>query len=117
MVRRLKADVLQQLPPKLRQQIFLDVPDKAMMPVRKVQEQLAQLRARRDLKITDEKEKERNMAEERTLLNELYQVTGVAKSGAAQDHIQMMLEHEEKFLIFAHHTKVMVSKRGFGLLC
>jgi hypothetical protein len=31
----------------------------------------------------------------------------------AKDFIQFVLEHEEKFLVFAHHTKVMVSNTGF----
>ncbi|GAQ80101.1 hypothetical protein KFL_000460110 [Klebsormidium nitens] len=107
MVRRLKADVLQQLPPKRRQQVFLDIPDKAMAPVRKTNERLAAVRARRELVTGDASERERLETEERTLLNDLYVQTGIAKCGPAQDHIQLLLEHDEKFLVFAHHKHVM----------
>lgn len=56
----------------------------------------------------DANERERLETEERTLLNDLYVQTGIAKCGPAQDHIQLLLEHDEKFLVFAHHKHVMV---------
>lgn len=48
------------------------------------------------------------------LLKDMSVQTGIAKRGPAQDHIQLLLERAEIFLVFAHHKRVMVRVRGWG---
>uniref|UniRef100_A0A8B9LRM4 Zinc finger, RAN-binding domain containing 3 n=1 Tax=Astyanax mexicanus TaxID=7994 RepID=A0A8B9LRM4_ASTMX len=83
MIRRLKAEVLTQLPDKIRQRIPFDLPKEAG--------------------------KVRNpFSEVMGLITQMYKQTAVAKAGAVKDYIKMMLETEQlKFLVFAHHLSML----------
>eukprot|EP00873_Tetraselmis_striata_P038625 jgi/Tetstr1/458889/TSEL_004396.t1 len=99
MKRRLKKDVLSQLPPKMRQQIFLQLGEAEMRPVRELQKQLEAVKA----KLKDEGAMSEHKMAEKLLLNELYVKSAEGKVKAVQRYISELLEADEKVLVFAHH--------------
>jgi len=97
LVRRLKADVLEQLPPKIRTRIVLPV--KPSGEVSRLVARIAQLRAAGGDKNSLDR-----------LTNELYVSTADMKASACADYMETLLEGsppEAKFLFFAHHTVLL----------
>lgn len=122
MVRRLKKDVLTELPPKRRQVIELPAngADSAIKAennlMRKIDERLAELRAKAEIaKASDSDEDYRNavkaLAEaELVAFTEMARVrheTAVAKIPYIIDHLKEMLESIDKVIVFAHHHDVI----------
>ncbi|MBR6027624.1 MAG: DEAD/DEAH box helicase [Clostridia bacterium] len=102
MLRRTKADVLRELPPKRRLVQELDWNDKVyaqlMAPILP---QLTRWKTDRELTARD-----RAMLEESISLK-ARQATGVAKAPYVCQFVRALLEGEEKVLLFAHHHDVM----------
>ncbi|KAG7241074.1 hypothetical protein INR49_026105, partial [Caranx melampygus] len=105
MIRRLKAEVLSQLPPKIRQRIPFDLPKDA---AKEASASFAEWeRLMRGLgsgvAATDNP-----FTEVMGLVTQMYKQTAIAKAGAVKDYIKMMLEAEQlKFLVFAHHLTML----------
>ncbi|XP_076736473.1 DNA annealing helicase and endonuclease ZRANB3 isoform X3 [Maylandia zebra] len=105
MIRRLKADVLSQLPPKIRQRIPFDLPKEAAKEAsasfaewERLMKSLGSGAATTDTPFT----------EVMGLVTQMYKQTAIAKAGAVKDYIKMMLEAEQlKFLVFAHHLTML----------
>uniref|UniRef100_A0A669B4N7 Zinc finger, RAN-binding domain containing 3 n=1 Tax=Oreochromis niloticus TaxID=8128 RepID=A0A669B4N7_ORENI len=105
MIRRLKADVLSQLPPKIRQRIPFDLPKEAAKEAlasfgewERLMKSLGSGVATTDNPFT----------EVMGLVTQMYKQTAIAKAGAVKDYIKMMLEAEQlKFLVFAHHLTML----------
>lgn len=95
MLRRIKADVLAQLPAKLRQMVILD-PTAVKSKSKEMQSQ-AKMMEDRSL----------NKSERRGVLLEWYHSTAAAKAAAVQDYIKDLLESNRKFICFAHHQTMM----------
>ncbi|XP_058804716.1 SWI/SNF-related matrix-associated actin-dependent regulator of chromatin subfamily A-like protein 1 [Phymastichus coffea] len=93
MIRRLKSEVMNQLPSKIRQKIILD---KDLIKSTTKEMQAASK--------TYEKEKGLNS---HIALLEYYRETSKAKEKAVCNYITELLENEEKFLVFAHHQSMM----------
>jgi SWI/SNF-related matrix-associated actin-dependent regulator 1 of chromatin subfamily A len=86
MIRRLKSDVLSELPPKKRSIIYLDIPTKDM--------------------VSYEEKKGEKICESR--LTELYCATAAAKLVRVQQYIKShLIESKQKCLIFAHHRVML----------
>ncbi|XP_056157493.1 DNA annealing helicase and endonuclease ZRANB3 [Lampris incognitus] len=106
MIRRLKAQVLTQLPPKVRQRIPFDLPKEAA-----VKEALASFEEWEKLMRSQGSglsSTDNPFTEVMSLVTRMYKQTAVAKAGAVKDYIKMMLETEKlKFLVFAHHLTMM----------
>ncbi|XP_016406928.1 DNA annealing helicase and endonuclease ZRANB3 [Sinocyclocheilus rhinocerous] len=99
MIRRLKNQVLTQLPPKIRQQIPFDLPKDAAKEASASFEQWEKLMS---------SESENQFVEVMSLITHMYKQTAIAKAGAVKDYIKMMLETEQlKFLVFAHHLSML----------
>uniref|UniRef100_A0A9J7Y483 Zinc finger, RAN-binding domain containing 3 n=1 Tax=Cyprinus carpio carpio TaxID=630221 RepID=A0A9J7Y483_CYPCA len=96
MIRRLKNQVLTQLPPKIRQRIPFDLPkDEASASFERWEKLMSS-------------ESENQFVEVMSLITHMYKQTAVAKAGAVKDYIKMMLEKEQlKFLVFAHHLSML----------
>jgi SWI/SNF-related matrix-associated actin-dependent regulator 1 of chromatin subfamily A len=105
MIRRLKRDVLSQLPQKRRQQVFIALDDKGIKQMRALFHELESIR--RAIKATSEDEFERLKYSEKQLVNKIYTDSAVAKLPAVQDYLTTLLEADCKFLIFAHHQTML----------
>ncbi|GIX99313.1 hypothetical protein CEXT_815451 [Caerostris extrusa] len=95
MIRRLKSDVLQQLPTKFRQMIVLD--PSRVCTKNKV------------LKAVSKKFQEETLKgmEKRGVLLEYFHQTGEVKLKAVCEYIVDLLESDKKFLCFGHHQNVL----------
>uniref|UniRef100_A0A3Q3G0C0 Zinc finger, RAN-binding domain containing 3 n=1 Tax=Kryptolebias marmoratus TaxID=37003 RepID=A0A3Q3G0C0_KRYMA len=105
MIRRLKADVLGQLPPKVRQRIPFDLPKEA---AKEASASLAEWERLTKGLGSGVVATENPFVGVMSLVTQMYHQTAVAKAGAVKDYIKMMLEAEQlKFLVFAHHLAML----------
>lgn len=90
MVRRLKADVLQQLPAKRRQRVRLEVSDAALKPVLKVMEELKGVTDNIDSLVDGMGAPDDGASglrqERRLLVTKAFHMTGIAKAAAAAEY-------------------------------
>ena len=94
MVRRLKKDVLKDLPPKQRTQVWLALEKSSMGDVRRIKSLLDELRQRGGT----------NDLEEKRLLNELFLASAKAKAKSVCEYLETLIDGStSKFLFFAHH--------------
>ncbi|XP_055022930.1 DNA annealing helicase and endonuclease ZRANB3 [Boleophthalmus pectinirostris] len=105
MIRRLKQDVLTQLPPKIRQRIPFDLPKDA---AKEAASSFAEWERLMKGTGSEGVAADNSFAEVMGLVTQMYKQTAVAKAGAVKDYIKMMLEDEQlKFLVFAHHLTML----------
>ncbi|NWI84756.1 ZRAB3 endonuclease, partial [Pitta sordida] len=103
MIRRLKNDVLTQLPPKVRQRIPFDLPQAAAKDLNATFAEWEKL-----MRNLSSDASESHFSEVMSLITRMYKETAIAKAGAVKDYIKMMLENEQlKFLVFAHHLSML----------
>lgn len=94
MVRRLKADVLTELPEKRRQRISLEVDGAAANACATLKEELQACG-------------EADQMERHQFLVQLYKETSKAKEGPASEYMEDLLQGGCKFLIFGHHLSML----------
>ncbi|XP_045911465.1 DNA annealing helicase and endonuclease ZRANB3 [Micropterus dolomieu] len=106
MIRRLKAEVLTQLPPKIRQRIPFDLPKEA---AKEASASFAEWeRLMKGLGSSGVVTTDNPFTQVMGLVTQMYKQTAIAKAGAVKDYIKMMLEAEQlKFLVFAHHLTML----------
>ncbi|XP_054033054.1 DNA annealing helicase and endonuclease ZRANB3 [Dryobates pubescens] len=103
MIRRLKNDVLTQLPPKVRQRIPFDLPEAAAKKLNATFAEWEKLMRNLNSEAT-----ESHFSQVMNLITYMYKETAIAKAGAVKDYIKMMLENDKlKFLVFAHHLSML----------
>ncbi|NXG07727.1 ZRAB3 endonuclease, partial [Sakesphorus luctuosus] len=103
MIRRLKSDVLTQLPPKVRQRIPFDLPQAAAKSLNATFAEWEKL-----MRNLNSDAPESHFSQVMNLITHLYKETAIAKAGAVKDYIKMMLENDKlKFLVFAHHLSML----------
>ncbi|NWS95751.1 ZRAB3 endonuclease, partial [Mionectes macconnelli] len=103
MIRRLKNDVLTQLPPKVRQRIPFDLPPAAAKNLSATFAEWEKLMRNLNPDAT-----ESHFSQVMNLITRMYKETAIAKAGAVKDYIKMMLENDKlKFLVFAHHLSML----------
>ncbi|XP_027551676.1 DNA annealing helicase and endonuclease ZRANB3 isoform X1 [Neopelma chrysocephalum] len=103
MIRRLKNDVLTQLPPKVRQRIPFDLPQAAAKNLNATFAEWEKLMRNLNPDAT-----ESHFSQVMNLITRMYKETAIAKAGAVKDYIKMMLENDKlKFLVFAHHLSML----------
>nr|XP_014334833.1 PREDICTED: DNA annealing helicase and endonuclease ZRANB3 isoform X2 [Bos mutus] len=99
MIRRLKTEVLTQLPPKIRQRIPFDLPSAAAKELNSSFEEWEKL-----MRDPYSGATETVMG----LITRMFKQTAIAKAGAVKDYIKMMLQNDSlKFLVFAHHLSML----------
>ncbi|XP_012783662.2 DNA annealing helicase and endonuclease ZRANB3 isoform X2 [Ochotona princeps] len=99
MIRRLKSEVLTQLPPKIRQRIPFDLPSASAKELNTSFEEWERL-----MKSPNSDTPVSVMG----LITRIYKQTAIAKAGAVKDYIKMMLQNDSlKFLVFAHHLSML----------
>ncbi|XP_044044086.1 DNA annealing helicase and endonuclease ZRANB3 [Siniperca chuatsi] len=105
MIRRLKAEVLSQLPPKTRQRIPFDLPKEAAKEASASFAEWERLMKGLGSGVVT---MDNPFTQVMGLVTQIYKQTAIAKAGAVKDYIKMMLEAEQlKFLVFAHHLTML----------
>ncbi|KAL6115375.1 zranb3 [Pungitius sinensis] len=105
MIRRLKSDVLKQLPPKVRQRIPFDLPKEA---AKEASASFAEWEKLMKGLGSGDVATDNPFTQVMGLVTQMYKQTAIAKAGAVKDYIKMMLESEQlKFLVFAHHLTML----------
>lgn len=111
MIRRLKADVLAELPHKRRQQIFLSLDNSSKKKLDALQQQMQESRAAIShmvaQSVASKKSHIQVSAEQKSVIMEVYKKTADLKVKCVQDYVDTLLNGGEKFLIFAHHTSLL----------
>ncbi|XP_053838228.1 DNA annealing helicase and endonuclease ZRANB3 isoform X3 [Vidua macroura] len=103
MIRRLKNDVLTQLPPKVRQRIPFDLPQAAAKNLNATFAEWEKL-----MRSLSSDATESHFSQVMNLITRMYKETAIAKAGAVKDYIKMMLDNDKlKFLVFAHHLSML----------
>uniref|UniRef100_A0A8C0UIM8 Zinc finger RANBP2-type containing 3 n=1 Tax=Cyanistes caeruleus TaxID=156563 RepID=A0A8C0UIM8_CYACU len=103
MIRRLKNDVLTQLPPKVRQRIPFDLPQAAAKNLNATFTEWEKL-----MRSLRSDATECHFSQVMNLITRMYKETAIAKAGAVKDYIKMMLDNDKlKFLVFAHHLSML----------
>eukprot|EP00051_Salpingoeca_urceolata_P018895 m.269365 g.269365 ORF g.269365 m.269365 type:complete len:1204 (+) comp19302_c0_seq2:210-3821(+) len=95
MIRRLKKDVLKQLPAKRRQRIAVDVTKDDLEAIQTT------------LQTISPNSLEVGLFERNKTMVELYHKTGQAKISAVQKYVENLCRGGHKFLVFAYHRKVI----------
>ena len=119
MIRRLKNEVLSQLPPKKRQKIEIQTDTKIINQIKVI------LKSKKDKlknfinseEKTKEIEKKTDLNEENSedsesilsTFNKAYTLTGKAKIKGITDYITYLINNSCKFLVFAHHIEILNS--------
>lgn len=99
MIRRLKSEVLSQLPPKVRQRIPFDLAPATVKELNASFEEWQKL-----MRAPDAGAMETVMG----LITRMFKQTAIAKAGAVKDYIKMLLQNDSlKFLVFAHHLSML----------
>eukprot|EP00250_Pteridium_aquilinum_P008253 c17804_g2_i1 orf=317-2359(-) len=102
MIRRLKKDVLSELPLKRRQQIYLSLDEKGLKQMRALFYELEAVK--RDIKCSKSQEDADKLRyTERQLISKIYTESAEVKVPAVQDYLSTVIEADCKFLVFAHH--------------
>ncbi|XP_053554213.1 DNA annealing helicase and endonuclease ZRANB3 isoform X2 [Bombina bombina] len=105
MIRRMKNEVLTQLPPKIRQRIPFDLPKEVAKEMNSSFEEWERM-----MRVPDSiaHENSNPFIQVMGLITRMYKQTAIAKAGAVKDYIKMMLENDKlKFLVFAHHLTML----------
>ncbi|XP_064952922.1 uncharacterized protein LOC135606073 isoform X1 [Musa acuminata AAA Group] len=114
MIRRLKNDVLSQLPVKRRQQVFLDLNEKDMKQIRILFRELEVVKM--NIQACDSPEKMEYLKfMQKNLINKIYNDSAEAKIPAVLDYLSTVIEADFKFLIFAHHQPLIDAIHQFLL--
>ncbi|ELR17128.1 helicase, putative [Acanthamoeba castellanii str. Neff] len=112
MIRRLKCDVLGQLPAKKRMQVFLGIIDKHKKIIGNINDKIKEHKKMFHIAHSTDAAKSARFEAWR-LIKELYHNTGTAKLPAVTEYIKEMLKTKNKIIVFAYHHDVM---DGIGLL-
>ncbi|XP_011621950.1 SWI/SNF-related matrix-associated actin-dependent regulator of chromatin subfamily A-like protein 1 isoform X2 [Amborella trichopoda] len=121
MFRRLKKDVLSQLPVKRRQQVFLDLDEKEMKQIRALFRELEMVKNKIKA-CTSQEEVDTLKFSEKQLINKIFNDSAEAKIPAVLDYLETIVEAGCKFLIFAYHQPMMdaihqfLLKKNVGLI-
>ncbi|KAH7827436.1 uncharacterized protein MONOS_6718 [Monocercomonoides exilis] len=129
MIRRLKKNVLTQLPKKSRVAIYLNIGENKMKELKEAVKEATEAATARKREIVQslnlssglssssasssfgsggfgQSDKSDDIADANTIIKQ-YQLTGKAKLDAVCEYLHDQLEKKEKFLVFAHHRIVM----------
>ncbi|XP_077217696.1 chromatin remodeling factor18 [Tasmannia lanceolata] len=106
MIRRLKKDVLSELPVKRRQQVFLDLDEKDMKQIHALFRELEVVKS--NIKACKSNEEVESLKfSEKNLINKIYNDSAQAKIPAVLDYLGTVIEAGCKFLVFAHHQPMI----------
>ncbi|XP_021774693.1 SWI/SNF-related matrix-associated actin-dependent regulator of chromatin subfamily A-like protein 1 [Chenopodium quinoa] len=112
MIRRLKKDVLYELPVKRRQQVFLDLAEKDLRQIKALFLELGVVKDR--IKASSSKDEQESLKfTQKGLINKIYTDSAEAKIPAVKEYLGTVIEAGCKFLIFAHHQPMIEAIHQF----
>ncbi|CAI0548425.1 unnamed protein product [Linum tenue] len=114
MIRRLKRDVLSELPQKRRQQVFLELAEKDLKTIKALFRELEVIKSKIK-SCTSEDEVASLKFAQKNLISKIYTVSAEVKVPAVLDYLTTFVEAGCKFLIFAHHRQMIDSIHEFLL--
>ena len=103
MIRRLKKDVLKELPEKMREVILIDSEDNNIVRALKNEKEVLER-----IKDSDD-----SRLSKLTEISKVRHEMAIAKVPFVMNHVNMVLESTDKLVIFAHHKDVISSMRGY----
>ncbi|CAN1279728.1 DNA annealing helicase and endonuclease ZRANB3 [Linum perenne] len=115
MIRRLKKDVLSELPQKRRQQVFLELAAKDMKNINSLFRELEVIKTKIK-SCTSEEEVTSLKFSQKNLISKIYTDSAEAKVPAVLDYLATVVEAGCKFLVFAHHKQMIDSVHEYLLL-
>ncbi|DBA78642.1 TPA: hypothetical protein ACH3X1_008561 [Trebouxia sp. C0004] len=101
LIRRLKKNVLQDLPAKLRQRIPIEADPDCVKELERIKAEMAAIQ--RDPDLSQDEKKNRGEVK----MRELYSASGNAKVRGAVEQVERALEEGGKVIVFGHHHKVL----------
>ncbi|CAN1128914.1 SWI/SNF-related matrix-associated actin-dependent regulator of chromatin subfamily A-like protein 1 [Linum perenne] len=114
MIRRLKKDVLSELPQKRRQQVFLELAAKDMKNINSLFRELEVIKTKIK-SCTSEEEVTSLKFSQKNLISKIYTDSAEAKVPAVLDYLATVVEAGCKFLVFAHHKQMIDSVHEYLL--
>ncbi|XP_022972163.1 SWI/SNF-related matrix-associated actin-dependent regulator of chromatin subfamily A-like protein 1 isoform X4 [Cucurbita maxima] len=112
MIRRLKKEVLSELPLKRRQQVFLDLAEKDIRGIKALFCELEVIKGKIKA-CRSEEEVESLKFQQKNLINKIYTDSAEAKIPAVLNYLETVVEAGCKFLVFAHHQPMIVAIHQF----
>ncbi|KAL9686726.1 hypothetical protein QQ045_031119 [Rhodiola kirilowii] len=114
MIRRLKREVIKELPVKRRQQVFLDLSETDMEQINALFRELEVVKCK--IKSCASKEDADKLKfTENNLINKIYTDSAKAKIPAVLDYLGTVVEAGCKFIVFAHHLSMIDAIHQFLL--
>ena len=112
MIRRLKSDVMSQLPAKLRQKIEIPVNSEHCRSIRKLYFEVKKKKEFfKDVAVTDVGAQNVDMAAKKMetdmFMSKAYMLTSKAKIRGVAEYVSYLIQSECKFIIFAHHLEML----------
>ncbi|KAL3135100.1 hypothetical protein ABBQ32_008044 [Trebouxia sp. C0010 RCD-2024] len=101
LIRRLKKNVLQDLPAKLRQRVPIEVDYECVGLLEGIKAEIAAVKADPNLSEEEKQERAKNK------MQALYAASGCAKVKGALEQVERALQEGEKVIVFAHHKVVL----------
>lgn len=108
MIRRLKKDVLSQLPAKRRMRVPLD-PDRMNQDALREVERRVRMMSGKDLRAIGEELRAtgKDSRDDGFGIPQMFRLTADAKLGAVVEYVEHLLQLRTKFLLFAHHHSIL----------
>lgn len=111
MIRRLKKDVLKDLPKKTRTYTYIEIGTKHMKEIKAKMKQMKSIKCLFHeiylLFVAQVESDKTESFEKNALFMQLHRMTGEAKLEAAKDYLASRMQSNLKFCIFAHHERVL----------
>ena len=107
MIRRLKADVLSDLPSKQRSIVPVKIQGKY---IRECRDLIEEMNRNKEVRMSLEGGSNNAVFEARSLLMQAYQASGIGKAQSVAEYVLDWLRGSgsQKLLVFAHHTEVLI---------
>lgn len=107
MVRRLKRDVMKDLPDKIRSEIYLPLAKKDVRPMEPLFKRWKELNQKIPTMVPASDEIKKAGFERKCLISDLYRKTSVAKANMVKKVVADMVDQGTKFIVFCYHKALM----------
>ena len=107
LIRRVKRDVLTQLPKKNRSELYLQLKKKDIKPMKPLFDKWKDLNKRIPNMVPASEEIKKAGFERKCIISELFRKTSEAKVSVVKKVVKDMVEQGLKFIVFCYHKKLM----------